>query len=179
MTPNQARFVEEYLLDLNATQAAIRAGYSAKTALQQGPRLLGNAGVKAAIQKALAARAKRVEVKADDVLRELLRIATTDISEAYDDEGNLKKLKDIPVDLRRAISGVEVDEIWDGYGEDRTQTGETKKLKLWDKTRALEMLGKHLKLLTDKVEHRHSFEDLTDEQLEARYQALTAKRAKE
>ena len=75
LPPKQALFVREYLVDLNATQAAIRAGYSAKTAEQQGPRLLGNVGVKAAVAKAQAARSQRLEVKADDVLRDIARIA--------------------------------------------------------------------------------------------------------
>lgn len=67
--------MREYLVDLNATQAAIRAKYSAKTAEQQGPRLLGNVGVKAAIDAAMAERSKRVEIKADDVLADIARIA--------------------------------------------------------------------------------------------------------
>ncbi|HME23020.1 MAG TPA: terminase small subunit [Acetobacteraceae bacterium] len=70
--PRQRRFVDEYLLDLNATQAAIRAGYSARTAEQQGPpRLLGNAEIAAAIQTAQQARSARVQITQDDVLRGL------------------------------------------------------------------------------------------------------------
>ena len=76
VTPGQQRFVDEYLVDLNATQAAIRAGYSARTAEQQGPRLLGNAGVAAAIQAAQEARSDRIQITQDDVLRGLHREAT-------------------------------------------------------------------------------------------------------
>jgi hypothetical protein len=76
MTQRQRRFVDEYLLDLNATQAAIRAGYSARTAEQQGPRLLGNVEIAGAIQAALEARSERVQITADDVLRGLHREAT-------------------------------------------------------------------------------------------------------
>jgi hypothetical protein len=76
MTPKQRRFVDEYLLDLNATQAAIRAGYSARTAEQQGPRLLGNVEIAEAIQAAQQARSERVQITADDVLRGLHREAT-------------------------------------------------------------------------------------------------------
>lgn len=78
LTPRQARFVDEYLIDLNATQAAIRAGYSAKTALQQGPRLLGNVGVAEAIAAAQAKRAERTRVEADWVLRQWVEIASAD-----------------------------------------------------------------------------------------------------
>jgi hypothetical protein len=76
MTPKQRRFVDEYLLDLNATQAAIRAGYSAPTAEQQGPRLLGNVEVATAIQAAQQTRSERLRITQDDVLRGLHREAT-------------------------------------------------------------------------------------------------------
>lgn len=78
LTSRQARFVEEYLLDLNATAAARRSGYSAKTAEQQGPRLLGNVEVALAIREAQAARSARVQLSADGVLQELGRIIVAD-----------------------------------------------------------------------------------------------------
>lgn len=160
LTARQHRFVQEYLVDLNATQAALRAGYSEKTAEHQASRLLGNVGVKSAIDAALAARAARVEVKSDDVLRELLRLAMVDVTEAFDDAGKLRPLKDMPADLRRAIASIEVEsqasgelrELDDGaqvQGDAVTVT----KLRFWDKVKGLELLGKHLKLFTDRVEH--------------------------
>jgi phage terminase small subunit len=152
LTPKQARFVEEYLLDLNATQAAIRAGFSARTANKIGAQLLAKPLVSKALEEALAARAARVQVKADDVLRELLRIATVDVRQAFDEHGNLKPVKDLPEDVARAIAGIDVDELWEGRGEDREQIGVTRKVKFWDKPRALELLGKHLKMFTEKVE---------------------------
>ena len=76
MTPRQQRFVDEYLVDLNATQAAIRAGYSARTAEQQGPRLLGNVEIAKAVQAAQQVRSDRVQITQDDVLRGLRREAT-------------------------------------------------------------------------------------------------------
>lgn len=76
MTPKQNRFVDEFLVDLNATQAAIRAGYSARTAEQQGPRLLGNVEIAAAVQAAQQARSERLQITQDDVLRGLRREAT-------------------------------------------------------------------------------------------------------
>jgi hypothetical protein len=76
MTPRQQRFVEEYLVDLNATQAAVRTGYSAYTANEQGARLLANASVAAAIRSAEHARSERVRITQDDVLRGLHREAT-------------------------------------------------------------------------------------------------------
>ncbi len=153
LTPKQERFVQEYLLDLNATQAAIRAGYSEKTALQSGPRLLGNVGVKNAIDEALSRRAQRVEVRADDILRELMRIALADISLAFGEDGQLLKIKEMPEEIRRAVAGVETEELWEGSGDSRMRIGDTVKVKFWNKPQALELLGKHLKLFTDKVEH--------------------------
>jgi hypothetical protein len=76
LTPKQRRFVDEYLVDLNATQAAIRAGYSVRTAEQQGPRLLGNVEISKAVQAAQNVRSERVRITQDDVLRGLHREAT-------------------------------------------------------------------------------------------------------
>jgi hypothetical protein len=76
MTPRQKRFLDEYLVDLNATQAAVRAGYSARTANEQGARLLAKASVAEAVQSAQAARSERLQITQDDVLRGLHREAT-------------------------------------------------------------------------------------------------------
>ncbi len=76
LTPRQARFVEEYLADLNATQAAIRAGYSAKTAEVQGSRLLGNAKIREAVEAGVKARSKRTGITQDEVVQGLKKEAT-------------------------------------------------------------------------------------------------------
>lgn len=156
MTPRQLRFVDEYLVDLNATKAAIRAGYSEKTAHSQGPRLLENVEVRDAISRAQVERAKDVKVESYEILRELKRIALVDIGRAFDAEGNLLPLKDMPEDVRRAIAGIDIEEmkvdLGDGPGEP-TITTRVKKLKLIDKKGSLELLGKHLKLFIDRVEH--------------------------
>lgn len=151
LTPKQAAFVREYLVDLNGTRAAIRAGYSAKTAESQAARLLGKAKVKAEIALGVQARNERVEVKADDVLRELVRLATCDLGQAFDAEGRLRKIHEMPVDVRRAIASVDTAEMWGPDGG--AQLGEVKRIKFWDKAKALEMLGKHLRLFVDRQEH--------------------------
>ena len=76
LTDKQTAFVREYLVDLNATQAAIRAGYSERTASRIGPQLLGKTCVREAIEKAQAKRARRVEIKAEDVLRGVIEVTT-------------------------------------------------------------------------------------------------------
>lgn len=158
LTGQKLRFVEEYLKtcingEYNATQAAINAGYSAASARTTGYRLLRQAVVKDEIDRILHRQQDRILISKDRVLDELRRIATVDISQAFDEQGNLKPLHEIPEDVRRAMAGVDVDELWD-YDEDgkKKQVGWTKKVRFWDKNRALELLGKHFKMYTDKVE---------------------------
>lgn len=76
LTDKQTAFVREYLVDLNATQAAIRAGYSERTANAQAGRLLANVGIREAVENAQAKRARRVEIKAEDVLRGVIEVTT-------------------------------------------------------------------------------------------------------
>lgn len=152
LTPKQKRFIEEYLIDLNATQSAIRAGYSEDTAQQMGSENLSKPLIKSAIQAAIDARSKRTNITADNVLSELMRIATADLSGAYDEQGRLKPIHEIPEDTRRAMSGIKVFEEFEGSGQDRVKIGEVREVKFWDKPKALEILARHLKLLTDKVE---------------------------
>lgn len=179
LTDNQERFCQEYLKDLNATQAAIRAGYSEKlySAEVQGCRLLSNIKVKARINELMDARQKRTEITSDVVLQEILLLAKTDLSRAYDDNGKLLPIKEIPEDIRRAIAGVKVFEEFEGFGKDRVKIGEVRELKLWDKPRALELLGKHLKLFTEKIEHSGSikFDSISDDDLDKRINELLKK----
>lgn len=153
LTPKQRMFALEYLVDLNATQAAIRAGYSGDTAAAIGAENLRKPHIRSLIDAALEKREQKLELKAERLLQELLRIGLVDIGQAFNDEGGLRKLKDMPEDVRRAISGIEVEELFEGRGEDREHVGQLRKVKFWDKTRGLELLGKHLKLFTDRVEH--------------------------
>lgn len=153
LSAKHSRFVAEYLLDLNATQAAIRAGYSPKTAKVQGSRLLTNAAVGQAIGEALARRAARVEVKADDVLRELARIGLSDIRQAFDPSGRLRSIHELPDDIARAVASVDNEELWGDDGDGgRAPTGTVRKLKLWSKPEALTTLAKHLGLLVERRE---------------------------
>lgn len=146
MTPKQEAFVREYLLDLNATQAAIRAGYSAKTAEQQGPRLLGNVGVAHAIAAAQQKRAERLEIDADWVLKRLHSEATADLADLYDEHGNLRPIKDWPQVWRTGlVAGIETAKERDGADKDgASQFVTVRKVKLSDRVRLLELIGKHV-----------------------------------
>lgn len=154
LTPKQYRFCQEYIIDLNATQAAIRSGFSKKTAQEQSSRLLSNAMVAEKIQELMNMRSKRTQISADVILEELLRLARVDIAGAYDKDGKLLPVHMMAEDVRRAIASIDVFEEFEGVGRDREYVGDTKKLKFYDKTKALELLGKHLKLFTDVTEHK-------------------------
>lgn len=164
ITRKQKRFVAEYIIDLNATQAAIRAGYAEKTAQEQSSRLLSNVIIQAEINEALRDRELRTQITADNVLIGLYKIAVADLSQAYNLDGSLKNIHDIPKEVRQAMAGIEVFEEFDGRGDNRIKIGETKKVKFWDKTRPYELLAKHLKLLTDRIDLRTigNIDDLTD-----------------
>ncbi len=122
LTPKQARFVAEYLIDLNATQAAVRAGYSARTAASQGARLLKHGGVARAVQAAQQARAVRTEITQDRVLQELARIAFFDIRRLYRADGSMKDPCELDADTAAALASIEVkEELERGGGEDVLQ----------------------------------------------------------
>lgn len=152
LTPKQALFVKEYLVDLNATQSAIRAGYSEKTAKQQGQRLLTNVDVSAALSAAQAERSKRVEIDADWVLRRLAEEAQADVADLYNDDGGLKPVKEWPLIWRQGlVAGLDVEEIT----VEGTFIGNVRKLKLSDRIKRLELIGKHVgvQAFRDQVQH--------------------------
>lgn len=145
LTAKQIRFVEEYVLDLNATQAAIRAGYSVNGADTTGPRLLGDPRVVAAIDARKVARSERTEVDADWVLKRLADEATADLADLYDENNLLKPVEDWPSIWRQGlVAGVETEQLFEGSGDARTQIGVVKKVRLSDRIRRIELIGKHV-----------------------------------
>ena len=156
-------FAKEYLADLNATQAAIRAGYSEKTAKQQACRLLAREDVQAAIQKEMNKRARRTEITADKVLEEYAKLGFSDVTDylqvvtervlvGHDKETGepisdisqfvlMKDTADIPPEKLAAIS--EVKQHKDG----------SISFKLHDKRGALDSIAKHLGMFTERIEH--------------------------
>jgi phage terminase small subunit len=152
LTPKQQRFCEEYILDLNATKAAIRAGYSSETARSIGSENLSKPDIEAEIERLLEKRSGKLAIKAEDVLRETYLMAMSDIGEAFDEEGKLKPIHEIPMHLRRMISSVEVDELWEPKedGKGKEQVGFTRKIKFWSKEKALHLLGQHLNLFIER-----------------------------
>lgn len=150
LTKKQKVFVDEYLVDLNSTQAAIRAGYSAKTANAAGPRLLVNVSVQAAIQAAMRKREQRTEITQDNVLRELAKLGFANMAD-YMEVGETGEPRlnfaNLDRDKKAALTEVTVDTIGGPEG------AITKvKFKLADKRAALVDIGKHLGMFRDKVE---------------------------
>lgn len=141
LTPKQERFCEEYLIDLNATQAAIRAGYSEKTAYSAGQRLLRNVEIQNRIAELKAERSKRTEITQDRVVKELAAMAfakATDYAQITSNGVALTPTAHLTSVQQAAITGIK-----------ETQSGIEVKL---DKTKALELLGRHLGMFNDKLE---------------------------
>ena len=143
MTQKQKRFIEEYLIDLNATQAAIRAGYSPDTAQQTGSENLSKPVIRAQIDRAMAERSKRTGVNAERVVQELAKIAFVNAAEVIDPKTATVKEDALPEDTA-AIQSVKVKT----FGED----GLEREIKMADKLKALELLGKHLGMFKDRIE---------------------------
>ena len=143
MTQKQKRFIEEYLIDLNATQAAIRAGYSPDTAQQTGSENLSKPVIRAQIDRAMAERSKRTGVNAERVVQDLAKIAFVNAAEVIDPKTATVKEDALPEDTA-AIQSVKVKT----FGED----GLEREIKMADKLKALELLGKHLGMFKDRIE---------------------------
>lgn len=178
LTAKQKKFADEYLIDLNATQAAIRAGYSVKTANEQGARLLAKVSVQAYLQQRMNDRSKRTEISQDRVLHELAAVGFAQAVDVIrivrkrgtepivDDEGNVTAQRpyeyqaveivdtdQVPTDTRTAIASIKRDK----YGIE---------VKMHDKIKALEMLGRHLGMFHDNLNVKLDATELTQEQAE-------------
>jgi phage terminase small subunit len=152
LTAKQQRFVDEYLIDLNATQAAIRAGYSAANADKIGPELLGKTRVAEAVQERMKARQQRTEISQDRVLQEYARLAFLDPRKFFHPNGSPKDITELDDDTAAALAGMDVLEQYEGQGEDREFVGYVKKYKLTDKKGALDSVARHLGMFNDKMQ---------------------------
>jgi len=168
LTPLQQRFVDEYLIDLNATQAAIRAGYSEKGAEVQASRLLRIVKVKAAVDAGLAERKERTQVDSDEVVEFLRDTVRSDMAE-YASWGpggvTLVASEELEPKQTRLVSEV---------SETEGPKSRTIRFKLHDKMKASELLGRHLGMFKDTVEHKgriqldlRAIRDRVEEELDA------------
>lgn len=146
LTEKQQRFIDEYLIDLNATQAAIRAGYSVKTAKDIGCQNLAKLNIQQAISEKMAKRSKRTGVNQDRIVLELAKIAFVNAADVIDsDDATIKA--GATADDTAAIQSVKVKVIPTKEGE-----GVEREIRLNDKLKALELLGKHLGMWNDKLD---------------------------
>lgn len=145
MNEKQQRFVDEYLIDLNGTQAAIRAGYSAKTADVQGSRLLGNVKVQQAISQHMAERSKRTGINQDRIVLELAKIALVKMTDVIDNQGRIK--------ITATDDDLSCIEFMK-YKASESDTGSSveREVKIASKIKALELLGRHLGMWNDKLD---------------------------
>lgn len=145
LTAKQRRFCEEYLIDLNATKAAERAGYSKETAYSIGHELLKKPEIIAEITRLQAERSKRTGINADWLLARLADEAMADVADLYTDGGELRPVSEWPMIWRQGlVQGIDVEELFDGRGKDREQIGVVRKIKLSDRVRRLELIGRHI-----------------------------------
>ena len=154
MTNAQKIFCDEYLIDLNATRAYKVAYPNCKkdeTARVNGSRLLTKANIQIYVADKIKEREQRTEITQDMVINELAKIAFLDIRKLYTENGQLKNIADMDSETAGAISSLETLEEYEGYRDDREKIGDTQKVKLLDKTKALELLGRHLGMFKEKV----------------------------
>lgn len=153
MTPKQERFVAEYLIDLNATQAAIRAGYSAKTAYSIGDENLSKPEIAAAIAAAQAKLAKRAEITAEMIVAEMAKIGfanMADYMKATEQGDPYLDFSGLTRDQAAALGEVTVEDYKEGRGQDARDVKRVK-FKLHDKLSALEKIGRHLGMFKDRL----------------------------
>lgn len=161
LNEKQKRFVAEYPVDFNATQAAKRAGYSAKTAGSQGSRLLKHVEVQKELTKRARELQRETDVSAQWLLQRLAQLAEVDVADFYDENGALLNPQDMPDGARFMIAGLETKEHVEvrGKGPERRKVviGKTHKVRFRDPLRVLDMLGKHraLAALRDPKEGQH------------------------
>jgi phage terminase small subunit len=182
LTPRQEKFCHEYLKDRNGMQAAIRANYSPRSAKEQASRLLTKDNVRYRVNQLIEEQFNRIKLSADLVIKGLLKISEADIRDAFDEDGNLKPIKDLPEPIAKAIAGVETDELYDGKGSDREKIGVTRKIKFWNKNEALRDLGRHLKMFTDVQEIRgleNLAEDIKQARVRAKYAGTTRRKSRD
>lgn len=146
----QERFCQEYIIDLNATAAAIRAKYSSRRASELGYQLLQKPTVKARIQELLSERAERTMISQDRVLLEIARLAFNDPRKAFNADGSLKNIHEWPDEVAAAISSIEIVEE-KSKDTDLPYESTVKKIRFWDKGKQIELAAKHLGMLNEKL----------------------------
>lgn len=142
LTEKEEAFCQSYLIDFNGARAARAAGYSHDSARAIAAENLTKPHIQARIQEIRETTGKAFNITRERIAQELAKIAFSDLREVFEENGALKSPENWSDEIAGAIAGVEVDELFEGRGEDREMIGYTKKVKLWEKTKAIEALNK-------------------------------------
>jgi len=145
-------FAQEYLKDLNATAAALRAGYAAGSAKVSGHKLMHTPEVVALIEAAQAKLREKNDVTVERIVEELRRVGLSDLRQVFDEHGKLRSLADLPEEVAAMLASVKV-VTRPVAGGDKGDVEYVHEIKAWDKVRALELLGKYLGILVDRTKH--------------------------
>ena len=151
LNPRQAVFCAEYITDFNATQAAIRAGYASKYAARVAYKMLLQPHIQEAVNREITARAKRTHITQDRVLRELAAVAFFDPRKLFAPDGSPLPINELDDATAAALGGLDVQEVFEGSGENRVFVGYVKKYKVTDKNAALGNAMKHLGMLKESL----------------------------
>jgi phage terminase small subunit len=162
LSPKRRRFIQEYLIDLNGTQAATRAGYAAGSADVTAARLLGDARVKQEIERKQAEIAMKMAITQEKVLRELAKIGFSDVRKLYDEHGNLRPIHELDDETAACLAGVETESKSCKTGDEEDEDAQVivttvRKVKRWDKVRALELIGKQIGMFVEQHEFTGNF----------------------
>ena len=149
LSPKQKRFVEEYLIDFNATQAAIRAGYSNKTAYSIGQENLKKPEIQKAISQKQKEHSEKTDITIERVLKERARLAFFDPRKLFNGDGTPKAIHELDDDTAAVVAGVDVVNI----GNSELGVGQVLKIKLSEKSASLTALERHLGMYNDKMTH--------------------------
>lgn len=143
LTPKQQRFVDEYMVDCNGTQAAIRAGYSKRTANEQAAQLLAKLSIRKAIEERRQALSQEVQADLSRTVRELIYVAYADVGMLYDNEGRMLPIQDWPECVRRAVKSIKYIPVYQETGKVRKIVKYRLEPTFFDKNAALHMLMRH------------------------------------
>lgn len=182
LTDKQRLFVHEYLIDMNATQAAIRAGYSSKpeSASAIGTENLSKPLIKAAIAKAMESRIEETQIDANWLLKRLAEEVEADVADLYGENGGMKPVHQWPEIWRKGlVAGLDVHQEYSYEDGQRIPDGLIMKLKLSDRVKRLEMIGKHINVnaFQENINHTGKIDGYTEDQLDERIKALSKREA--
>lgn len=160
LTANQFRFIQEYAIDLDGPKAAVRAGYSARTASACATRLLKHVKVRAAILKITKTKTKEAGVDAAWLLRRLADEAEADVQDLFGKDGKIKSIEEWPEIWRKGlVAGMDVETLYEGKGKDREAVGTVAKVRLSDRVKRLELIGRHVNVQAFRDQLGHSGPD--------------------